>query len=78
MIVIPPTVQSEKYFTNMANRIWKKYITSDSEAVDGMKGEHKTLVISCDLDLEEGKSTVKLHYRFIKEELYCFVEEIFA
>ena len=78
MIVIPPTAKFEDYFTNMANRIWKKYITNEPDAVDGMKGEHKTLVISCDLNLEDGKSSVKLHFRFLREELYCFVEEIFV
>jgi hypothetical protein len=43
---------------------------------DELKCEHKTLVISCKVELEEGGiSTFHLHYRYFKGILYCFVEE---
>jgi hypothetical protein len=36
----------------------------------------RTLVISCELDMEKEKVSVKLHYRYLRGYLYCFVEEL--
>ena len=76
MIVIPPTLQFEEYFTNTANRIWDDYVRREAQGSELMKEEHRTLVISCDVAMENETLPVKLHYRFVKDILYCFVEEV--
>jgi hypothetical protein len=75
MIIIPPTDSSLKYFTTLAKNTWTNYTLRDSEVLDGLEKEGKTLVISCDLTEEKETIPIKLHYRFLKGELYCFVEE---
>ncbi len=75
MIVIPPTDSSLKYFTTIAKESWTNYTLRDPDVLDGLEKEGKTLVISCDIKEGEELIPVKLHYRFLKSELYCFVEE---
>uniref|UniRef100_A0A6C0AP53 Uncharacterized protein n=1 Tax=viral metagenome TaxID=1070528 RepID=A0A6C0AP53_9ZZZZ len=76
MIVIPPAVELEEYFMRLAKATWTKYTYNEADGEDEIKKKHKTLVISCDLDMLEEKVAVKLHYRFIRDTLYCFIEEI--
>ena len=75
MIVISPTADSEKYFTELAKDTWTNYTLRDSEVEDNVENG-RTLVISCDLDMEKEKVSIKLHYRYHRGYLYCFVEEI--
>ena len=75
MIVIPPSADSEKFFTNFAKSTWSKQTFKNMETEDQMKKELKTLVISCDLEIEGKTVGIKLHYRFVRDSLYCFVEE---
>jgi flagellar biosynthesis regulator FlaF len=75
MIVIPPSADSEKYFIEFAKRVWSKQTFQNMETEDQMKKELKTLVISCDLEMEGKTVRIKLHYRFLRDSLYCFVEE---
>jgi len=76
MIIIPPAVELEDYFLKLAKASWTKYMYSDPDGEDELKKKHKTLVISCDLDMADEKVAVKLHYRFIRDILYCFIEEV--
>ena len=76
MIVIPPAVELEDYFIKLAKATWTKYMYSDPDSEDELKKNHKTLVMSCELDIAEEKVSVKLHYRFIRDNLYCFIEEV--
>jgi hypothetical protein len=75
MIILAPTDNSEKYFTGIVKDTWTNYTYRDPDVEDAVIKAGKTLVISCDLD--EGRETisVKLHYRYLRGELYCFVEE---
>jgi hypothetical protein len=75
MIVISPTAESEKYFTELAKDTWTNYTLRDSEVEDNVENG-RTLVISCELDMEKEKVSIKLHYRYLRGYLYCFVEEI--
>ena len=75
MIVIPPSADSEKFFTNFAKATWSKQTLQDLEIEDEMKKQLKTLVISCNMEIERKMVAVKLHYRFLRDSLYCFVEE---
>ena len=75
MIVISPTAESEKYFTELAKDTWTNCILRDSEVEDSVENG-RTLVISCELDMEKEKVSIKLHYRYLRGYLYCFVEEI--
>jgi len=75
MIVISPTAESEKYFTELAKDTWTNYTLRDSEIEDNVENG-RTLVISCELDMEKEKVSVKLHYRYLRGYLYCFVEEL--
>lgn len=75
MIVIPPTVEFEEYFTKFAKQAWTKYMLKEPDTEDEMKKYHKTLCVSCDMELQSQTVSVKLHYRFIRSTLYCFVEE---
>ena len=76
MIVLAPTDSSEKYFTSLAKDAWTNYTMRDSEVEDAVTKNGKTLTISCEIDEGEEKVPVKLHYRFLRGTLYCFVEEI--
>jgi hypothetical protein len=76
MIVIPPAVELEEYFLKLAKATWTKYMYSDPDGEDELKKKHKTLVMSCDLDMVDEKVVVKLHYRFVRDVLYCFIEEV--
>ena len=76
MIIIPPTVEFEEYFSNFAKQTWTKYMLKEPSVEDEIKRDHKTLCISCDMELQDEIVSVKLHYRFIRSTLYCFVEEI--
>jgi hypothetical protein len=76
MIVIPPAVELEDYFLKLAKATWTKYMYSDPDGEDELKKKHKTLVMSCDLDMVDEKVMVKLHYRFVRDILYCFIEEV--
>lgn len=76
MIVLAPTDSSEKYFTGLAKDAWTNYILRDTEVEDAITKNGKTLTISCEIDEGEEKVPVKLHYRFLRGTLYCFVEEI--
>ena len=75
MIIIPPTDSSLKYFTTLAKDTWTNYTLRDPVVIDGLEKEGKTLVLSCDLTEGDEIIPVRLHYRFLKGELYCFVEE---
>jgi len=75
MIVLAPTDSSEKYFTGLAKDAWTNYILRDTEVEDAITKNGKTLTISCEIDEGEEKVPVKLHYRFLRGTLYCFVEE---
>jgi hypothetical protein len=75
MIIIPPTDTSLKYFTSLAKDTWTNYTLRDPEILDGLEKEGKTLVVSCDLTEMEEIIPIRLHYRFLKGQLYCFVEE---
>jgi hypothetical protein len=75
MIIIPPTYTSLHYFTSLAKDTWTNYTLRDPEILDGLEKEGKTLVVSCDLTEEKEVIPIRLHYRFLKGELYCFVEE---
>lgn len=76
MIILAPTDNSESYFTGLVKDAWTNYTYRDPDVEDGLIKSGKTLVISC--NLEEGEETipVKLHYRFLRGELYCFIEEV--
>ena len=76
MIVIPPAVELEEYFLKLAKATWTKYMYSDPDGEDELKKKHKTLVMSCDLDMVDEKVVVKLHYRFVRDVLYCFIEDV--
>jgi len=76
MIILAPTDETEKYFTSIAKDVWTNYNIRDPDVEYGMKKEFKTLSVSCDLDLGENTVAVKFHYRFLRNTLYCFVEEI--
>lgn len=76
MIVIPPAVELEEYFLKLAKATWTKYMYSDPDGEDELKKKHKTLVMSCDLEMLDEKVAVKLHYRFVRDVLYCFIEEV--
>jgi hypothetical protein len=76
MIVIPPIVELEDYFIKIAKANWTKYTYNNPNSDDEIKKNHNTLVICCDLDMAEEKVSIKLHYRFIRDILYCFVEEV--
>jgi len=75
MIVIPPSADSEQFFTNFAKATWSKQTLRNLEMEDEMKKESKTFVISCEMEIEGKPETVKLHYRFLRDSLYCFIEE---
>jgi hypothetical protein len=76
MIVIPPTDESKKYFTDFSNRAWASYIKREPSTELEMKRDHKTLAISCDITMDNDIVKVKLHYRYLKDKMYCFVEEV--
>ena len=76
MIVIPPAVEFEKYFTNLAKKTWTQYIDREPDTEIGMRKEYKTLTIVCEMTMDDSLLKVKLHYRFLRDTLYCFVEEI--
>lgn len=76
MIVIPPAIELEDYFTRLAKATWTKYTYNEPDGEDEIKKKYKTLVISCDLDMADEKVAVKLHYRFVRDDLYCFIEEV--
>lgn len=76
MIVIPPAIELEDYFTRLAKATWTKYTFNEPDGEDEIKKKHKTLVISCNLDITNEKVAVKLHYRFVRDDLYCFIEEV--
>lgn len=76
MIVLAPTDTSEKYFTSLAKDAWTNYTLRDQDVEDALEKHGKTLTISCQLDEGEEKVPVKLHYRYLRGTLYCFVEEI--
>jgi hypothetical protein len=76
MIILAPTDSSEKYFTGMAKDAWTNYTYRDPDVEDSLIKGGKTLVISCNLNEDEEVISVKLHYRFLRGELYCFVEEV--
>jgi len=75
MIILAPTDSSERYFTGLVKDAWTNYTYRDPDVEDGLVKAGKTLVISCYLEEGEEKIPVKLHYRFLRGELYCFVEE---
>ena len=75
MIVLAPTDSSEKYFTSLAKDAWTNYTLRDPEVEDAVTKTGKTLIISCEIDEDGEKVPVKLHYRYLKGELCCFVEE---
>jgi hypothetical protein len=76
MIVLAPTDTSEKYFTSLAKDAWTNYTIRDPDVEDEVTKVGKTLIISCEIDEDGKKVPVKLHYRFLRGTLYCFVEEI--
>ena len=76
MIILAPTDSSEKYFTSLAKDAWTNYTMRDAEVEDAVTKVGKTLIISCEIDEDGEKVPVKLHYRFLRGTLYCFVEEI--
>jgi len=76
MIVISPTNDSLKYFTTLAKDTWTNYTLRDPEVLDGLEKQGKTLVLSCDLTEGEDVIPIKFHYRLLKGDLYCFVEEV--
>jgi hypothetical protein len=76
MIVIPPTDSSLKYFTGLAKDSWTNYTLRDTEVLDALEKEGKTLVLYCDIKEGEDSIAIKFHYRFFKGDLYCFIEEV--
>lgn len=76
MIILAPTDHSEKYFTGLVKDAWTNYTYRDPDVEDSLIKAGKTLVISCDLHEDEHDISVKLHYRYLRGELYCFVEEV--
>ena len=77
MIVIPPAAQHEAYFTGIAEDIWKTATTDKSELYKEMIQESKTLVISFNLNVGgDTKIGYNCHFRFFKDTLYCFIEEL--
>jgi len=76
MIVISPTDESESYFTEFSTRVLKSYLEREPSTESNMKDDNKTLTISCDLEVDNGNVKIKLHYRYLKDVLYCFVEEV--
>jgi hypothetical protein len=75
MIILAPTENSESYFLGLAKDAWTNYTYRDPDAEDGLIKDRKTLVISCEIDEGSEKIPVKLHYRYLRGEIYCFVEE---
>ena len=76
MIVIPPTAQFEEYFIAFAKKTWTQYMDREPSSENDMQTKHKTLVVTCSMVVNEEQLSLKLHYRFIRSDLYCFVEEI--
>jgi hypothetical protein len=76
MIILAPTYSSEKYFTGLVKDAWTNYTYRDPDAEDSLIKQGKTLVISCNLHEDKQDVPVKLHYRYLRGELYCFVEEV--
>jgi hypothetical protein len=76
MIIIPPSSEHEEYFNGLAKNIWNNSIEDKSRICDELLSENKTLVISCNVDLEDSREvTFHLHFRYFKTILYCFIEE---
>ena len=76
MIVIPPSTKQEEFFRDLAENTWKISIRDQSEMCKQLISEHRTLVVYCDVELEPDIiEVVRLHYRYFKKTLYCFVEE---
>ena len=73
MIVIPPSSSQEEYFLDIAKKAWE--ISREKNDYETMKSEQKTLVVKCKINFNEKDVIVNLHYRFFKEDIYCFVEE---
>ena len=76
MIVIPPSSIHLKYFTGLAEDVWKNSLIEKGNVCYELTSEDKTLVVNC--NIENGDSSilaVKLHFRYFKSELYCFIEE---
>jgi len=76
MIILAPTDHSERYFTGLVKDAWTNYTYRDPDVEDSLIKGGKTLVISCSLHEDNEDIPVKLHYRFLKGELYCFIEEV--
>ena len=76
MIIIAPTDNSEKYFAELAKNAWTNYNLRDPDVEDGLIKAGKTLLISCELNEGDEIVPIKLHYRYLKETIYCFVEEV--
>lgn len=73
MIVIPPSSSQESYFTDIAKKAWE--ISREKNDYDTMKSEQKTLVLKCKINFSDKDAIINLHYRFFKDDIYCFVEE---
>ena len=77
MIVIPPSSIHLKYFTGLAEDVWKNSLIEKGTTCDELILEDKTLIVNC--NIENGDSSilgVKLHFRYFKCKLYCFIEEV--
>jgi hypothetical protein len=76
MIVIPPSSDHLSYFTGLAANVWENSLRDKATMCDELRLENKTLIISCDINNDtHGIIEVKLHYRYVKKQLYCFIEE---
>lgn len=76
MLVIPPSSLQVDYFNNLAETTWDNITKTNPELVKSVKMESKTLVITCNLEIEGNLvSPFHLHYRYFKERLYCFIQE---
>lgn len=74
MIVIPPCKDHDEYFRELAESTWALLLKKHN--CEPLKAESKTLVVTaCGQDEDGTRPTFKLHYRYSKEKLYCFVEE---
>jgi len=76
MIIIPPSPTHGEYFRELAESTWNLSIKKEPVICETLKNDAKTLVITASGQEEDGTIMLfKLHYRYYKEKLYCFVEE---
>jgi hypothetical protein len=78
MIVIPPSDESNEYFIRFANLVWNEYILKRSDIENEIKYNSHTFIITYNINIDDEDTKpvlVNFHYRFVKGDIYCFIEE---